>query len=158
MMVGYKAISKKNRLCFWEVESDRLKKRIIRDLRKIGRRIDYFETNTYEVNGYFTWLWVSFFKISTFVALRSQFFLPTQRIMLSRPPRYLECFRKAYRKSSGGTWKKVSNKNTWFCQNIPTWFWASFFMFWVKTFFFSSASRNFSVSFTKTFKVSGRFA
>ena len=37
--------------------------------------------------------------------------LPTQRTRLSRLPRYLERFGKAYRKSSRGTWKKVSTLN-----------------------------------------------
>ena len=35
-------------------------------------------------------------------------FSPTQRARLSGPPRYLERVRKAYRKFSRGTWKKVS--------------------------------------------------
>ena len=61
--------------------------------------------------------------------------LPTQRTRLSRLPRYLERFGKDYRKSSRGIWKKVSTQNTRFCQNILTWFWASFFMFWAETFF-----------------------
>ena len=54
-------------------------------------------------------------------------FLLTQRTKLGGPFRYLEHVRQANRKFSRGLWKKVSAQKMGFCQNIPTWFWASFF-------------------------------
>ena len=60
--------------------------------------------------------------------MRSRFFfLLTQKTSLNAPLRYLEHVRKVYRKFSRGLWKKVSAPKMGFCQNIPTWFWASFF-------------------------------
>ena len=54
-------------------------------------------------------------------------FLLTQKVRLGVPLRYLEHVRKVHRKFSRGLWKKVSAQKMGFCQNIPTWFWASFF-------------------------------
>ena len=40
---------------------------------------------------------------------------------------YLEYVHKVHTKVSRDFWKKVSAQNMRFCQNIRTWFWASFF-------------------------------
>ena len=54
-------------------------------------------------------------------------FLLTQRTRTGGPSRYLEHVRTVHWKFSRGIWKKVSTQNMRLCQNIPTWFWASFF-------------------------------
>ena len=65
---------------------------------------------------YSTWLWASFFKISTLSLFPSynqngascgDDFLLTKRTRLNIPPRYLQHYRKFCRKYSGATWKKL---------------------------------------------------
>ena len=56
------------------------------------------------------------------------FFLLMQRTRLREPYRYFEHVHKVNQKNSRNFWKKkVSAQNMRFCQNIRTWFWASFF-------------------------------
>ena len=82
-------------------------------------------------------------------------FLLTQQSRLSRLPRYLERLRKAYEKISRGTWKNsFSSKHEVLSEysNLVS----SFIFHFLSWNCLSSASRKFSVSFTTTFKVSGR--
>ena len=54
-------------------------------------------------------------------------FVLTQRSRFSGPFKYLEHVRKVHRKFSWSLSKKVWSQKMRFCQNIPTWFWPSFF-------------------------------
>ena len=84
-----------------------------------------------------TWFWASFFQNLNFfhfswhiirlVRRVVTIFLLTQTARLGGSLRYLEHVRKVNRKFSRGLWKKVSALKMGFCQNIPTWFWVSFF-------------------------------
>ena len=98
-----------------------------------------------------------FANIFLLVCRMIMIFLLTQRTRLGGPFRYLEHVRRANRKFSRGLWKKVSAQKMGFCQNIPTWFWDSFFQN-LNFFHFSKASRKFSIGFTNTFKVPERSA
>ena len=84
-----------------------------------------------------TWFWASFFQnlnlfhfswhIIWLVCRMVTIFLLTQESRLRGPFRYLENVRTVRRKFSRNLWKKVSAQKIRFCQNIQTWFWASFF-------------------------------
>ena len=107
----------------------------------------------------------SFFKISTlftfpdiesdWCVVRSRFFYWRKDQKLNRLPRYFERFRKAYKKVSRGTRKKVSAqkmKNE--ARNQLKIFWQNL-IFWAES-FFSNDSRKFSLEFTNMFGVSER--
>ena len=81
---------------------------------------------------------------------------PTQRSRLSKPPRYLRRTRKAHGKFSRDIWKKFFSKHEVLSKysNLTLSF---IFIFRAET-FVSNVSRKFSVSFTNTSKLSGRFA
>ncbi len=84
-------------------------------------------------------------------------FLPTQRSRLSEPPRYLKSFRKGYRKFSRHIWEKSFSSNYEVLSKYSNLTLSFIYIFRPET-FFSNVSRKFSVTFTKTFKISGRFA